>query len=192
MLIGWVRHGKTDWNAEGKIQGQTDIPLNTEGISQAIALAERLSGEQRIWDAVISSDLQRAYATAQIIAEKLNIPLLEGDKRLRERYFGEAEGMKEQERHARWGKDWRSGAEGVEPDADVRARGLSALQEWRRDYPERNLLVVSHGSFLAQILSELCKELGDQHLTNLSYSILELQDNKWHSRLYNCTIHLNK
>lgn len=192
MLIGWVRHGKTDWNAEGKIQGQTDIPLNAEGIRQAAALADRLSCEKRIWDAVVSSDLQRAYTTAQIIAEKLNIPLLEGDKRLRERYFGEAEGTMEQERHARWGKDWRSAAKGVEPDAEVRARGLSALNEWRQEHPDRNLLVVSHGSFIAQVLSELCEELEDQHLTNLSYSILELKNEKWYPRLYNCTIHLNK
>ncbi len=92
MLIGLVRHGKTDWNAEGKIQGQTDIPLNEEGKAQAIALANRLSGEERIWDAVVSSDLKRAFATAQIIAEKLGIPLLESDSRLRERYFGEVEG----------------------------------------------------------------------------------------------------
>lgn len=192
LLIGLVRHGKTDWNAEGRIQGQTDIPLNEEGIAQAIALAERLSGEQRIWDAVVSSDLKRAYATAQIIAEKLNIPLLAGDGRLRERYFGEVEGTKEQERHARWGKDWRNVAKGVETNADVRARGLSALKEWQDDQPDRNLLIVSHGSFLVQILSELCSELEDQHLTNLSYSILEHREDNWHLKLYNCTIHLNQ
>ncbi|WP_053376383.1 histidine phosphatase family protein [Paenibacillus sp. FJAT-27812] len=191
MLIGLVRHGKTDWNAEGKIQGQTDIPLNNEGIAQAKALAERLSGEKRIWDAVVSSDLLRAYATAQIIAEKLELPLLDSDPRLRERYFGEIEGTKEQERHARWGKEWRNVAEGVEPDADVRARGISALKQWQLEYPDRNLLVVSHGSFLAQLLAELCSELEDQHLSNLSYSILEHRDQRWHPQLYNCTIHLN-
>ncbi|WP_187768015.1 histidine phosphatase family protein [Paenibacillus sp. PL91] len=191
MLIGLVRHGKTDWNAEGKIQGQTDIPLNKEGIAQANALAERISGEARIWDAIVSSDLKRAYATAQIIAEKLDLPLLESDPRLRERYFGEVEGTKEQERHARWGKGWRDAAEGVEPDAAVRARGISALKQWQVEHPDRNLLVVSHGSFLAQLLAELCTELGDQHLSNLSYSILEHRDEKWHPQLYNCTLHLN-
>lgn len=192
MLIGFVRHGKTDWNAQGKIQGQTDIPLNEEGINQAMALADRLTGEVRIWDAVVSSDLKRAYSTAQIIAEKIGIPLLEGDKRLRERYFGEVEGTKEQERYERWGKDWRNVASGVEKDADVKARGMQALLEWEQKYPERNLLVVSHGSFLAQLLSELCEGLEDQHLTNLSYSILEHRDGKWHPQLYNCTKHLIK
>ncbi|MGO4693125.1 histidine phosphatase family protein [Paenibacillus sp. 2TAB26] len=192
MLIGLVRHGKTDWNEQGKIQGQTDIPLNEVGIVQAKALAERLSREDQIWDAVISSDLQRAQATAQIIASKLNIPLLESEPRLRERYFGEVEGTREQERHERWGTNWREIAEGVESNDEVRARGLSAINEWKLKYPKRNLLVVSHGSFLAQIMEELCSDLEDQYLSNLSYSILELRDEKWHPQLYNCTIHLNE
>ncbi|OMF33842.1 histidine phosphatase family protein [Paenibacillus sp. FSL H8-0548] len=191
MLIGFVRHGKTDWNAEGKIQGQTDIPLNEEGIKQAIALANRLSNEAPIWDAVISSDLKRAHATALIIAEKLNITLLDGDSRLRERYFGEVEGTTEQERHERWGKEWKESAAGVEPSGDVRARGLNALQEWQHEYPSRNLLVVSHGSFLAQLLNEICMQLQDEHIANLSYTILELRDEKWHPQLYNCTKHLS-
>lgn len=190
MLIGLVRHGKTDWNKDGRIQGQTDIPLNQEGISQAISLAERLSGEARIWDAVISSDLQRASATAKIIAERLNIPLLDCDPRLRERFFGEVEGTKEQERHERWGTNWREVADGVESNEDVRARGLHAINDWKTTFPERNLLVVSHGSFLAQILAEVCSDLEDQYLSNLSYSILELRDDSWHPQLYNCTLHL--
>ncbi|MCF2937624.1 histidine phosphatase family protein [Paenibacillus alkaliterrae] len=191
MIIGLVRHGKTDWNAEGKIQGQTDIPLNAEGLRQAEALSERLSREKRIWDAVVSSDLQRAQSTARIIAEKLAIPLLEGDPRLRERYFGEVEGTKELERHTRWGKDWRQVANGIEPDEAVRTRGLNAIKQWQSEHPNRKLLVVSHGSFLAQIISELCAELEDQHLNNLSYSILELRGEKWYPQLYNCTIHLD-
>jgi 2,3-bisphosphoglycerate-dependent phosphoglycerate mutase len=190
LLIGLVRHGKTDWNEEGKIQGQTDIPLNAAGIAQAISLGNRLSSEERIWDAVISSDLKRAYATAQIIAGKLNIPLLESDPRLRERYFGEVEGTKEQERHERWGTDWRNVAEGVETNEAVRARGLSAINEWKLAFPDRNLLVVSHGSFLAQLLAEVCTGLEDQYLSNLSYSILERREEGWHPQLYNCTIHL--
>lgn len=191
MLIGLVRHGKTDWNAEGKIQGQTDIPLNEEGITQAIALANRLSNEASIWDAVIASDLKRAHATALIIADKLNIPLLSKDPRLRERYFGEVEGTTEYERNERWGNEWKEVAAGVEPNEDVRARGLNALHEWQQQYPTRNLLVVSHGSFLAQLLNEICSELQDEHIANLSYTILEFRDEKWYPQLYNCTKHLN-
>ncbi|MBD2869674.1 histidine phosphatase family protein [Paenibacillus arenilitoris] len=191
MIIGFVRHGRTDWNAEGKIQGQTDIPLNEEGIRQAHALAERLKGEERIWDAVASSDLSRAYRTAGIIAEGLGIPLLDGDARLRERYFGDAEGTKENERHERWGADWRSAAPGVESSAEMKARGLDALAEWVNGYPERNLLVVTHGSFLVGLLAELCPGLTDEHLHNLSYSVLERHGQEWRARVYNCVKHLD-
>ncbi len=191
MIVGLVRHGRTAWNAEGRIQGQTDIPLNEEGIRQAEALARRLAGEERMWDAVVSSDLMRARDTARIMADKLQIPLLEGDSRLRELAFGEAEGMTEAERHAKWGIDWRKHAAGVEADAVVRARGLDALRQWQEEHPERKLLVVSHGGFLAQLIAELCAGLEDQYLNNLSYSILQLQDGQWQPSLYNCTIHLN-
>jgi probable phosphoglycerate mutase len=191
MIIGLVRHGRTAWNAEGRIQGQTDIPLNEEGIRQAEALARRLAGEARMWDAVVSSDLMRARDTARIIADRLEIPLLEGDARLRELTFGEAEGLTEAERHARWGADWRKHAAGVEANEAVRARALAALRQWQQEHPELRLLVVSHGGFLAQLIAELCTDLEDQYLNNLSYSILQLQGGRWQPALYNCTVHLN-
>lgn len=192
LLIGLVRHGKTDWNAKGIIQGQTDIPLNEEGISQANALAVRLSKEQRIWDAVISSDLQRARKTAAIIADRLNIPVLESDQRLRERFFGEIEGTTEQERLDRWGADWRQQGLGMESDAVLRARGAEAISDLMRQGERRNVLVVSHGSFIAQMLKELCADLEDSRLGNLSYSILERQGEAWKPLLHNCTRHLEE
>lgn len=60
MLIGLVRHGLTDWNAEGKIQGQSDIPLNDEGRRQAEMLGDRLLQEPYRWDYCITSSLSRA------------------------------------------------------------------------------------------------------------------------------------
>lgn len=190
MIIGFIRHGKTDWNALGKIQGQTDIPLNEEGIRQARLLADRLAQDVHRWDAVISSDLARAYRTASIIADKLNIPLLEPDERLRERFYGEVEGTTEKERLERWGDDWRAMDTGKEPDESVRARGRAFLDEQYERNPDRHLLVVSHGSFLAQLFEELCGDMGTQFIGNMSYSILELQDGRWYPLLYNCMRHL--
>ncbi|GLX68961.1 histidine phosphatase family protein [Paenibacillus glycanilyticus] len=190
MIIGMVRHGNTDWNALGKIQGQTDIPLNELGIRQANALADRLLHDEKLWDAVISSDLQRARQTASIVADKLGIQLIDGDPRLRERNFGEVEGLTLPERVERWGENWREVAAGLESDDQVRARGLSFLEDWQQRRPEGKLLVVSHGGFLAQMFDTLCSDILKQHLGNLSYSILQLQDNKWSPLLYNCTRHL--
>lgn len=187
-----VRHGNTDWNAQGKIQGQTDIPLNELGLKQANALAERLSRDEKLWDAVISSDLQRARQTAAVIANKLEIPLLDGDSRLRERHFGEVEGLTLPERVERWGENWREVAAGLETDDEVRARGLAFLEDWQKQRPEGRLLVVSHGGFLAQMFDTLCSDLEKQHLGNLSYSILQLQNEQWVPLLYNCTRHLEE
>lgn len=76
QYIGLVRHGITDWNAQGKIQGRTDIPLNDTGRKQAALLAERLKKEDIAFEAVISSGLRRADETGAILANALNIPPL--------------------------------------------------------------------------------------------------------------------
>ena len=191
MKIGWVRHGRTAWNALGKIQGQTDIPLNEEGKQQAERLALRLAANEIEWDAVISSDLMRARETARTIAEKLGVPLLPPDHRLRERFFGEIEGTTEEERLARWGEDWRTTFEGQETDAAVFARGMSFIKEWREQKPGQRLLVVTHGSFLNQMLHSLCEGLDGSYIGNMSYSITEFRNEQWTSLLHNCTVHLN-
>ncbi|QYR19889.1 histidine phosphatase family protein [Paenibacillus sp. sptzw28] len=192
MRIGLIRHGKTEWNRLGKIQGQTDIPLNAEGRKQAEALAQRLSREELRWDAVISSDLSRAYETARIIAETLSIPLLPGDTRLRERYFGDIEGTTEEERLAKWGTDWRRSESGQESDESVRARGLSFVEEAASARPGCNLLVVTHGSLLAQLLKGMCDRLEDKPILNMSLTIMERAGKQWTSLLHGCTLHLEQ
>jgi 2,3-bisphosphoglycerate-dependent phosphoglycerate mutase len=82
-----IRHGETTWNAEGRIQGQTDARLSELGIRQAKALAKRLS--DRKFDAVYSSDSGRAIQTANIIFPGQNLCL---DARLREMHYGVLEG----------------------------------------------------------------------------------------------------
>lgn len=190
MRMGWVRHGLTSWNKAGKIQGMTDIPLSAEGKMQAHRLAYRLAAESRVWHGVVSSDLQRAAKTGEILAERLGIPLLT-DGRLRERGFGEAEGTTEPERIARWGTNWRGNVPGQETDAQIRERGLAFVEEFSSRHPGENWLVVTHGSFLAQMLQALQTGVDDSHIANLSLTILEREEDRWIPILHNCTAHLN-
>jgi len=72
-ILFLFRHGETDWNREGRLQGHTDTPLNANGLAQAEALADSLLPHRL--DAVVSSDLTRARTTAQIVADVLRVPL---------------------------------------------------------------------------------------------------------------------
>lgn len=91
MLLYIVRHGETDWNKAGKVQGRTDIPLNERGRYLAEATAEGMK-DVRI-DFCYTSPLIRAKETAQIILGEREIPLVE-EKRIEEICFGKCEGMK--------------------------------------------------------------------------------------------------
>src|SRR5579885_891994 len=90
MRLYLVRHGQTAWNAQEKAQGHTDVPLDETGKIQAQRLAELLEGS-RI-DLILTSDLQRSKETAQVIADRFGAPL-EATELLRERSFGEWEGL---------------------------------------------------------------------------------------------------
>ena len=103
-----VRHGETAWNVEARLQGQLDIPLNERGLEQARRTAHWLAEDSP--EVVVSSDLARAQATAQAIANFNRIPL-ELDPGLRERSFGSFQGMTHIEVAERWpelSKRWKS------------------------------------------------------------------------------------
>ncbi|MFD2332117.1 histidine phosphatase family protein [Cohnella sp. GCM10020058] len=191
MKLGLVRHGVTSWNMTGRIQGATDIPLSAEGERQALLLADRLRREPATWDGIVCSDLMRARRTAELISERLGLPLA-SDVLLRERSFGEAEGTTEEQRIARWGVDWRGRVPGQESDEQVRARGLSFVEAFTSRHPGESWLVVTHGSFLAQLLQALESGVDDSRIANLSLTIVEREDAGWVSTLHNCTAHLEK
>jgi probable phosphoglycerate mutase len=107
-LIIW-RHGQTAWNAAGRIQGQLDTELSELGIAQAARAAERLAELHP--DAIVSSDLKRASDTASALA-KLTGLAVSYDPRLRERFFGDWQGLTDDELAERFPEDfarWRSG-----------------------------------------------------------------------------------
>lgn len=96
MILGFVRHGTTEWNREGRLQGQLDTQLTEEGKLQAVKLGKALRGGP--WHGLVASDLTRARVTAELIAEHAGIPLLLTDARLREKSFGDLEWTTVEER----------------------------------------------------------------------------------------------
>jgi broad specificity phosphatase PhoE len=137
-----VRHGETDWNLERRVQGHTDRPLNETGRAQAVALAELLATER--FDAVYSSDLQRARDTAALIAERHELDVIETSG-LREKNFGSWEGLTDTEILARF-PDARNGQWGDEENGDdLAVRVVAELERIAAEHSDGHVLVVSHG-----------------------------------------------
>jgi broad specificity phosphatase PhoE len=135
-----VRHGQSVWNAEGRWQGQLDPPLSDVGAAQARAAAAHLDGVV----AVASSDLQRARATADILADELGVGPALVDTGLRERNAGDWQGLTRAEIEDGW-PGWlrtRRWPDGWEDDESVLARAVPALHRFGRLGDERGGVVV--------------------------------------------------
>ena len=137
----FLRHGETDWNAQGLSQGRTDIPLNAVGLAQAERAARTLEGAGIA--TIVSSPLSRARVTAEIVAGTLGLPVAAFDDDLREVNFGEQEGQPMGD----WYDDWIAGAytpERAEPFPVLLARAVAAVNRaLERPAP---VLVVAHGA----------------------------------------------
>jgi broad specificity phosphatase PhoE len=150
-LLYVVRHGETDWNATHRWQGQTDVPLNENGRSQARAVAKALR-EQPL-SGVVASDLARAVETARIIAAELGVVVQYLDSALRERSFGCFEGLTRDECERLHPEAWRLWlAErrpplGGEPNEPFAARVVAAMQRVAEQVARAGApaLVVTHG-----------------------------------------------
>ncbi len=175
-----VRHGQTDWNIQGITQGETDIPLNEEGIKQAQAMASNLKDIQ--FDAIFSSDLIRAKRTAEIIALERQLAV-ETTHLLRERRYGKFNGKP----YARmkyvydtWEKLSKKERvqykpyKGYETDEEAVARFITFLRETAVVYSGKTVLIASHGGIMRAFLNHISEET---YLTgavsNLAYIKLE-------------------
>jgi len=153
-----IRHGETAWNAELRLQGQLDSPLNTLGRAQAATLAAALRDEGLV--AVYASDLGRAWQTAQALAVPLGLPLV-ADAGLRERGFGLLEGLSYAEIDQRWpalARRWRSREPGFAPEGgesliDFSARCLDAAARLSVLHRGQAIALVCHGG----VLDSLCR-----------------------------------
>lgn len=189
--IGIIRHGITDWNLKGIEQGRIDVPLNDEGKLQAIALAERLTAEEP-WDLLISSELARAKETAEIISERLEMPISFLDARLIEMDSGEIEGTTEAERLEKWGVDWQRLDLAMESQDIAAQRGLEFFEEISKKFEGKRVLIISHASLIGATLKKILPEqICKVNLRNTSITILHRLDRNWECSLYNCIKHLN-
>jgi probable phosphoglycerate mutase len=187
-LLIW-RHGRTEWNATGRFQGQLDPPLDDVGRRQAARAARQLvaSGLPREHTVVVSSDLTRASETAAVLTALLGVPL-RLDPRLREHALGCWEGLDREEVAARFPEqyaDWLAGrpvrGRGGEEPAEVAHRALAAVA----DLPAAEVAVlVTHGGTAGRLV-EVLLGLGSQHrrlfgpLANCAWSELVRQADRW-------------
>lgn len=194
QVVLW-RHGETDYNVLGKLQGQTDVPLNQTGQEQARLGARRLI-DTCTPGRIASSDLVRARDTAAALAELVGVRVVP-DERLRERGFGQLEGMTRDEVIAAYPDvrpSTRSGypAElGLEPIAAVAARGMAAIDEHVAATPDgTTLVVVAHGALLSITLDAM---LGfdpvNSHaimgLSNAHHSVVDVLDDGFRLTAHN-------
>lgn len=174
-----VRHGQTNWNTIKRVQGQTDIPLNTTGEEQAKQLAGVFKNIH--FDAAFSSDLLRAKRTAEIIILEKHIAI-QTTNLLRERNFGPYEGiyveeLKELEKDLEnLSKENRARYKlhpEIENDEELVGRFITFLREISVAYTGKNILVVCHGAIMRVLLIHLgfatYETLGHGTIDNTAY-----------------------
>lgn len=155
--ITMIRHGETDGNRNGIVQGWADYPLNATGRSQSERLAARIKTWQEPPTAIVASTLKRAAETAAIIGEAIGVPPSYADD-LREMSFGDCDGMSGAaiaEQHGddflpRYFRDWTSTSKtpGGESLAQALERFTQAIEGLARDFAGQHIAVVSHGLVL--------------------------------------------
>ena len=173
-----VRHGETEWNRIGRVQGRTDIPLNATGRAQARAAGERLRGGA--FDAVVASPLSRAADTARIIAAELDLGEVELVDALVERDYGRAEGMTDADVQAVFG----GRLEARESRESTVERVKPALLAIAARRPGQRVLVVSHGGVIGSLIRDVTRwawpprgeriENGSDHVFRVVDGALEL------------------
>lgn len=158
-----VRHGQSEWNADGRWQGQADPPLSVLGEQQAVEALSRLDGIDAVW----ASDLIRATHTAELLADGLGVDVVV-DARLRERHAGEWQGHTRAEIETRWPGYLAEGRRppSWEPDVDVIERAIDACVSIAAAHPGAAVLVVTHGG-IVRTLERHLEDPDDELLPNL-------------------------
>ena len=179
----WVRHGQTDWNRDGRLQGQSDVPLNERGRQEAARCAAHLAALP--WDAIVASPLARARETAEIIAARTELAPVALWDTLMERHYGTGEGLTWAERERRFPNGEMPG---VEPYEALGARGKASLDRLAAEYSGQRVLVVAHGGSINAVLGLVATgTIGSFHaqLANCSLSWTTYGRSRWELGAYN-------
>jgi probable phosphoglycerate mutase len=197
-----IRHGRSTWNAEHRIQGHADPPLDGVGQEQARRLAERLRQDPPV--GLYTSPQRRALGTAEIIGHTLGVPVVP-DERLKERDVGDVMGLTWQqvvEQFPDLARRWVEASESVEIPGEedtgaFRARVVAVFDDILTRFPEEPVAVVSHGGTLGAYLNHLLgrtSRFSPFSFDNASLSIVQVKPARnpaWpHVRLLNDTCHL--
>jgi probable phosphoglycerate mutase len=158
-----VRHGQSEWNALGRWQGQADPPLSELGRQQAFSAARRLGTV----DAIVSSDLERAMHTAQIISGQLGVGPVAVEPQLRERDAGEWSGLTREDIDERYPGylEQHLRPASVETDESLLTRTHEALDRIHATYTGAEVIVIAHGGVVYALEKE--HELPFERLPNL-------------------------
>jgi probable phosphoglycerate mutase len=194
-----VRHGETQWNLASRIQGHADSPLTPAGEAQAAAIAGRLAEEA--FDRLVSSDLGRAWRTAQVIAARTG-HAIEPDARIRERNYGVAEGLTYGEIGVHYPEVFSRVREtdpdyvvpGGESRRQLFERVRDAFESLARDSEGGRVAVVCHGGVLAALYRHVHGiPVGAAHpipIPNASYNALVFDGGRWRVEAWGDTAHL--
>lgn len=194
-----IRHGQTDWNLSRRWQGHTDTPLNALGRAEAECLATRLTS----WpiQAIYSSDLSRAFETAEAVGRALKLEPLPNPS-LRERNGGRFEGLTSEEMVSRYENLWQkvrlegAAPPGGETDLEVAERIIQAYEHYRSRHQGQMIAIVSHGGSLKNLISFILGfPLGHQAsiglLGNTALSTIRIDDFGPRLTLFNDSTHLD-
>ena len=199
-----VRHGETTWNTEYRLQGHLDIPLNSNGIRQAHATGRHL--ENIRFNAVYSSDLERAHTTAGIITQYQPIslePVCLPD--LRERHYGILQGLTHTEAEIQHPEVFhhfkaRTPAYSLEGNGesllDLTQRISTTLHDLIRSHPGEQILIVTHGGVLDTIYRIVTgADISAPRtwmIPNAAINWIEHADNTWRLREWAVQSHLEQ
>ena len=150
-----IRHGETTWNAERRLQGHIDIPLNAKGEVQARQMAQALKDAKLTFDVLYTSDLKRASDTANAVVQLFGVQA-KVESTLRERHFGALQGLSISEApllrpdiwQAHISRDLDHELEGGESIQQFSLRVQMALDQIQAQHSGKTILIVSHGGTL--------------------------------------------